>query len=94
MLQVAGSRKLSIFVADSPVSTYIPMFLQDRANSHDLVVNGLIVSCLTVLLTVSDAFETGHYGISHQITLWATLSLLLVTQVYATKHFEALKRLV
>lgn len=49
---------------------------------NPIAVNGLVVICLTVLLTVSDAFETGHLAISHQITLWLIFSILLVGQLY------------
>jgi hypothetical protein len=73
------------------VSTYVAAS-QKYANSleetintilvNTIAVNGLVVICLTILLTISDAFETSHLAISHQITLWLTFSILLVGQLY------------
>jgi hypothetical protein len=58
----------------------------EGARYQDVGVNGLVVGCLTILLTVSDAFETGHYGMAHQGALWLVISLLLVTQVSVVRH--------
>lgn len=59
---------------------------------NPIVVNGLVVACLTLLFTVSDAFETGELALVHQITLWLTFSLLLVVQLCAI-HRALLARL-
>jgi len=73
---------MSYYVADSRNWTKVLEGWVNEAVVNPLVVNGLVAACLTLLFTVSDAFETGHLAMSHQITLWLTFSALLVSQLY------------
>ncbi|MEQ8406753.1 MAG: LytTR family DNA-binding domain-containing protein [Gammaproteobacteria bacterium] len=69
-------------------------FLEQRINTilvSPAAVNGLVVICLTILLTVSDAFETGHLAVGHQITLWLVFSALLVSQLYGLSRILLVK---
>ncbi|MCI5107873.1 MAG: LytTR family transcriptional regulator [Pseudomonadales bacterium] len=77
---------MSGFVARGPSSWSWSKPLRDKETFHGLAVNGLVVGCLTVLLTVSDAFETGHFGMAHQVALWLTVSLLLVAQLTGARY--------
>jgi len=54
---------------------------------NPVAVNGLVVICLTILFTISDAFETGHLTISHQVTMWLTFSIMLVGQLYGLSRW-------
>ncbi|GJM14178.1 MAG: hypothetical protein DHS20C12_25810 [Pseudohongiella sp.] len=45
-----------------------------------LFVNTALVFSLTLMFTVSDAFETQSLAMLHSITLWAVVSLLMVLQ--------------
>ena len=72
---------MSTYVAASRASSKSLENLFDAALVNPIAVNGLVVVCLTLLFTVSDAFETGHLSLAHQVSLWLTFSLLLVIQL-------------
>ena len=49
-----------------------------------LLVNAVLVLSLTVMFTVSDAFDTESMAMLHSVTLWAVVSVLLVLQTCLT----------
>lgn len=49
-----------------------------------LSVNAALVLSLTMMFTVSDAFETESLAMLHSITLWAVVSILMVLQTCLT----------
>lgn len=77
---------MSSFVVRGPSNWGWSNPLKDKETFHGLAVNGLVVGCLTVLLTASDAFETGHFGVPRQVALWLVVSLLLVAQLTVAKY--------
>ena len=72
---------MSGFVAISPRLTGLTASVAASYPLRQLVASGLVVICLTCLLTVSDAFETQGLGLFHQLTLWAIVSALLIAQL-------------
>lgn len=49
-----------------------------------LLVNAALVFSLTVLFTVSDAFETESLAMLHSVTLWVVVNILMVLQTCLT----------
>ena len=72
---------MSIFVADRRCLSGLADRLAQDHSSRILVANGLVVICLVCLLTIRDAFETHQLNLFHQLSLWAVVCLLLVTQL-------------
>lgn len=83
---------MSTYVATSRDYGKVLERLVDAALVNPLFVNGLVVICLSVMLTVGDAFETGHLSLAHQSLLWLTFSALLVSQL-SYSHRMLLSRL-
>lgn len=72
---------MSDLVANRQDVAAISPLHENNAPRKALFVNSLVAICLTCLLTASDAFETGHLGLFHQLALWSVVTILLVTQV-------------
>ena len=72
---------MSEFVATSLKELKSAGSILSRFSSRHVVANGLVAICLTLLLTVSDAFETQNLSLLHQLGLWAIVSGLLIVQL-------------